>query len=743
MKDIDSLVKELTDNLDNKDINSILEKIEYLTSQNNILNNILYGVVTIDRDGFVDGFNLTFENLLGYSKEELLEKNIKSLFLNYDGLIGIGKKVLGLKKDSSTIPLDLSFSQTTLNDKEIFIGVVRDRREEIDKKEELKESQEKLQSILDNVYEGIITINPKGTIDSYNKSSEKIFGYSLDEVLGKNVNMLMPEPYHKEHDGYLRNYMQGGEAKIIGIGREVQGKRKDGVIFPLYLAVTEIKREKGILFVGVVRDLTEQKRFDTLKNEFVSTVSHELRTPLTSIRGSLSLIDSGAMGEVSPKISPLLKIALKNSERLILLINDILDIEKIESGKMEFELSEIEINEILNNAIESNDGYAKLHNVSLSFTHIAKNIIVYVDGHRIHQVLSNLLSNAIKFSPTNEEVKVLVKENIEENIVRVEVIDKGAGIPEEFRDRIFQKFAQADSSDTKQKGGTGLGLSITKAIIEKFGGNIGFNCPKEGGTIFYFELPIVEDFEIIKSEKSDYKAKVLIVEDNKDIVPLLKHMLEQENIDSDIAYSASKAKELLLKNKYDAMTLDIMLPDKDGITLLKEIREDINLQKLLIIIISATAIQTKDKEEMSVEVVNWINKPINPQIFINSLNKVLEGKEKSRYCILHLEDDEDIASFVKVLLSDIGDIELVKNINQAKKVIPHKMYDLIILDVTLPDGTGDTLVPFIKEQQPFTPIVFFSAQEVDNSLKHQVKSALVKSKTSNELFINTIKKMLK
>ena len=124
MKDIDSLVKELTDNLDNKDINSILEKIEYLTSQNNILNNILYGVVTIDKDGFVDGFNLTFENLLGYSKEELLEKNIKSLFLNYDGLIGIGKKVLGLKKDSSTIPLDLSFSQTTLNDKEIFIGVV-------------------------------------------------------------------------------------------------------------------------------------------------------------------------------------------------------------------------------------------------------------------------------------------------------------------------------------------------------------------------------------------------------------------------------------------------------------------------------------------------------------------------------------------------------------------------------------------------------------------------------------------
>ncbi len=240
---------------------------------------------------------------------------------------------------------------------------------------------------------------------------------------------------------------------------------------------------------GTFQDISERKRLERIKTEFISTVSHELRTPLTSISGALGLILGGVIGEVPEKIQKMLNIAHKNSLRLTFLINDLLDMEKLAAGKMQFEWQVQALAPLLEQSVEANVSYGSERKVSLALINAAPTASVNVDGQRLMQVLSNLLSNAIKYSPENGEV--MVSAELNHGKVRVSVADHGPGIPIEFRERIFQKFAQADSSDTRQKGGSGLGLAISRELIERMGGQIGFESDAGRGANFYFDLPVL------------------------------------------------------------------------------------------------------------------------------------------------------------------------------------------------------------------------------------------------------------
>ena len=257
--------------------------------------------------------------------------------------------------------------------------------------------------------------------------------------------------------------------------------------------VTPMVQREGVLRVLAKEAEEAQKAAEDVsrfKSEFTSTVSHELRTPLTSIRGSLGLISSGVMGKLKPEVAKLVDIACNNTERLLFLINDILDIDKIESGKMDFVMGPVDLMVVLRQSLEANQPYGEQYQIQYVLKKIIGDLKVYADTGRLMQVLNNLLSNAAKFSPEGAEVEICVLQN--DSMIRIEVKDHGAGIPLQFQSRIFEKFSQADASDTRKVGGTGLGLSISKAIMEKMGGAIGFNTVEGKGTTFYIDICVID-----------------------------------------------------------------------------------------------------------------------------------------------------------------------------------------------------------------------------------------------------------
>ncbi|XPF92602.1 response regulator [Colwellia sp. RE-S-Sl-9] len=598
----------------------------------------------------------------------------------------------------------------------------------------------RLSAVIDNVVDAIITIDAYGKIESFNRAATTIFGYSEDEVIGKNVKMLMPDPYQKEHDGYLAHHNKTGEKKIIGIGREVTGKRKNNSTFPMELAVSEVSLDDTKYFVGIVRDITERKRIELMQKEFISTVSHELRTPLTSISGSLGLMLGGVTGELPEKAKELLVIANNNSENLIHLINDILDIEKMSAGKMSFDLNVTDITPVILNAIEANKGYGEKLNVSFTFSStLTAPLMVNIDEKRIEQVMSNLLSNAAKYSPTHEVVTITLEVIADE--VHISVHDQGKGIPKAFRTHIFDKFSQADSSDTRQKGGTGLGLHITKAIVNEHNGRIDFSCDKGNGTTFRFTLPVYKEAPLMadNNEIINQKALILIIEDNIDIARLLSMMIKDAGYNCHHAYDYQQAKDLIATNQYDAVTLDLIIPGGNGLTLLKELRSKEETRQLPVIIVaSPNEDSDKVKAGDSIELVDWLEKPIQPEQLVKSIRTSLAIEKQQKHHILHVEDNSDIITIVNSLLIDNYQIKQAPTLAEAKQLIAQEKFDLILLDIGLPDGSGLDLLHQLNDNDKNIPVVIFSAHDIPVNIARQVVATLTKSKTDNNKLIQKI-----
>uniref|UniRef100_UPI003FA70736 ATP-binding protein n=1 Tax=Polaromonas sp. TaxID=1869339 RepID=UPI003FA70736 len=363
-----------------------------------------------------------------------------------------------------------------------------------DRTKALHASESQLRKITNTVPALIAYIDSEQRFQFHNLAYEEDFGLKYEQIHGRTLREMMGDELYEKVRSKVEEALSGYAVQYDRVQKNANGQLRDYVMkyFPCY---GEDKDEgKVVGFFSLGNDVTEFKRIDRMKSEFFSTVSHELRTPLTSIRGSLSLLTGGVAGELPAVAKNLAGIASINCERLIRLINDILDIEKIESGKMRFELQPVELQPLLAQALAANEGFAGLHNVKLALDAPADAVVVNVDSDRLTQVITNLLSNAVKFSPLQTPVQVRLLRA--DGRVRVEVNDHGSGIPQEFRERIFQKFLQADSSDTPKKGDTGLGLSISQAIIERMGGRMGLSSEVGAGTTFFFELP---EWQPIKS----------------------------------------------------------------------------------------------------------------------------------------------------------------------------------------------------------------------------------------------------
>jgi len=347
-------------------------------------------------------------------------------------------------------------------------------------------SRNYVESIIASMSNALIVMSPEGQIQRMNRAATDLLGYEETELVGLTVGLIFVEDEllgKATEIAYLveSGFIQDSDMTLL---------TKSGRHVPVYLSTAVMRDEKneldGIIFVAT--DISEEHRVARLKADFISTVSHELRTPLTSIKGSLGLAANGALGSLPERAQDMIVLANKNTDRLMNLVNDILDMDKLETGRMEFDLKPLDLSELVVTAVEYSQGFAMQHGVEFSVSRLPDGPTVRGDADRLTQVVVNLISNAAKFSPPGENVEIAVAR--ENGFARVSVSDRGPGISAEYGNQIFEPFSQVDGSDHREKSGSGLGLSISKSIIEEHVGDIGFQSEVGVGSTFFFTLPV-------------------------------------------------------------------------------------------------------------------------------------------------------------------------------------------------------------------------------------------------------------
>lgn len=733
-----------------------------------VLNTVLEGIVTIDERGTITSFNRSAEAIFGYAAAEVVGSNVKMLMpdpyrAEHDGylqryrdtgearIIGIGREVEGQRSNGERFPMKLAVAEMRQSEPRHFVGIVKDVSQHRLAENRLGEADRWRRAILDGATAAIIATDCDGLIQTFNRSAQQLLGYDESEVVGRQTPALFHDPAEvaaraRQLSSELGfDVAPGFEAFVARARRgEVDARewsylRKDGARVPVILSITALRDAEGQIsgFLGMANDLSEHKKIERLKSEFVSTVSHELRTPLTSIRGALGGVLGKAAIELPNKVRRLLETAYRNSERLTVLINDILDLEKIESGHMAFSMAPLDLVELCHSSLAANEGYARQHQAQLApLVSSEATAMVSGDAHRLMQVLSNLLSNAIKYSPPEGVVEISLSSG-RAGYWHIGVRDRGAGIPEEFRDSIFKRFAQADGSDARSKGGTGLGLSIAKAIVEHHSGVIDYVTEMGCGTEFFLELPILGATTVRVDEQS-FGPRMLICEDNPDVAFVLAEMVRQHGVACDTVGTAAELRLQLAKRSYVALLLDLKLPDANGLSLIQEIRQSRDSSQLPILVISGRAEEGRDSwSGEALEVVDWLQKPVDRERLESAIDGILRQIKRPR--ILQVDNDLDVIQVTQTLIEGLADFEFARSLADAKEKIAGSRFDLVIVDARMPEGSGlDLLVGLPADCK----VLVYTEHELEEELAAQVTAVLTKGKTSGDGLESAMKRLL-
>jgi signal transduction histidine kinase/DNA-binding response OmpR family regulator len=469
--------------------------------------------------------------------------------------------------------------------------------------------------------------------------------------------------------------------------------------------------------------LTHRSELDTLKDEFISTVSHELRTPLTSIRGALGLLSSGIIGDVDAKALNLLRIAVTNTDRLIRLINDILDLERMESGRAPLQIRRCSLRDLAQQAIDTMTAMADANAVHLALepstlVHAASSEALFfdADSDRILQVITNLLSNAIKFSPPASTVRIHTEANSDSILLKV--VDEGRGIPSDQLDSIFDRFQQVEPSDARQKGGTGLGLAICRSIVQQHSGSIWAQRNLGPGTSIYVMLPRTSratDMTLSTDPLPRGEGSILICDDDPGIRTIVAEHLHRQGYTVIEAISGEQALVLAAEHHVEAILLDLYMPGLSGWETLQRLRNNpvtANIPVVVLSVLSSTL-----RPQLTGGAQGWVQKPFNENLLFAELGRVLHHGEGPAYVLL-VEDDEDLASVLIASFQGAAvHIDRAASRQHAIRQCITRRPDLLILDLTLPDGDGFSFVEWLRQQPTLRtlPLVVYSGREVSET----------------------------
>jgi PAS domain S-box-containing protein len=587
------------------------------------------------------------------------------------------------------------------------LGQMLARSQEQGRAEELYRRQEVL---LDSVADGICGLDRLGKVSFCNPAAARLLGAEAALLIGKPIHELLhgnaPLDQGCGEDCSLRQtsaqaHAMSGEDNIF---------RADGIPFPTEFVLTPIL-DQGRFSGSVLsfRDISQRYALDRLKDEFISTVSHELRTPLTSIRGALGLLSSGILGKVSEKAANLLRIALTNSDRLVRLINDILDLERIQSGREPLTFRPVQLAEIVRQAMDGMQPVADAAGVQL--IHDTTQVEIGADPDRLLQVLTNLLSNSIKFSPPNSSVSVMLRPGV--TGVTLSVIDHGRGIPAEKLESIFGRFQQVDASDSRQKGGSGLGLAICRTIVRQHSGRIWAERNPVRGSTFrvflpYRPAPLDQNAQVV----SDPGAGIVVLAgagpgSNPPIASqLTRHgyqVVETSTVEQTLAAAHSSVQAIVLDTSLDGM---------NGWEILPMLRRLDPHSRTPIVLLCVDGVHAPQDRKDGAD--GLVRKPVREDMLLGELARVLCGPgEKAR--VLVVEDDMDLAGVIgEVFARDIIDVKLAHTLQSAIDACFAFQPHLVVLDIGLPDGDGFNMVDWLRHHEGLSslPLVVYSGRDL-------------------------------
>lgn len=715
-------------------------------------------MVVVNQSGEIVLLNVQAEKQFGYRRDELLGQKVTNIIpegfaerLIADDLrssedalaqqIGTGIELNALRKDGSEFPIEIMLSPLESAEGVLITAAIRDISVRRAAEKHLGQMESRYRGLLEAAPDAMVVVNQAGEIVLLNVQAEKQFGYRRDELLGQKVTNIIPAGFAERLVADALRSDEDALAQQIGTGIELTGRRKDGDEFPIEIMLSPLESTEGegTLVTAAIRNISVRKHMERLKDEFVATVSHELRTPLTSISGSLGLLVGLWAGKLPEPAARLMTVAHTNSQRLVRLVNDILDIEKFEFGRVVFQLSRVDVRAIVEQAIEANRGFAEGYDVRVRLDAASSGGKVNADPDRLAQVITNLLSNAIKFSPAGGEVVVKVENR--GNAVRISVRDQGAGIPADFKPHIFKKFAQADATDTRQKGGTGLGLSIAKQIIGRLGGDLGFDDAPGGGTIFYVELPgwdSTSDWETDIDAQAG-AARILLCEDDRDSAMALRERLRQSGFAVDFAYTAGAAVERAAVTEHAAFLVDLHLPDDDGISLIVRLRNLSQHRETPIIVISGTPDEGRDDVRSDdLNVVGWLCKPVDLAHLLGIVRTSIPMNRRPR--VLHVDSDPETLAIVTDVLRRTADVVSADSLFGARIALAAVPIDLAVLDTSVGAESGLDLLPSLRtDRGDAIPVIVFSDNVAGLTCDEQIQAALVKSDTSLESLVATVR----
>src|SRR5262249_16698179 len=605
-------------------------------------------------------------------------------------------------------------------------------------------------AIFDRMLAGLIVTDATGAVESVNPAAEALFGYRAAELIGNFPHRLFGAS-DREAGPFLHNLA----TRALGLVTELEGRRKDGSTFPLELSLFQFDAGTGQRYGAYVRDISERREIDRMKDDFISIVSHELRTPLTSIRGALQLIIGAQPEHADSEHAELLAIALNNCERLVRIINDILDVSKIEAGQLTLRAQRVNLDELMRASIQSVEGMAQAADVHFILEIEPGLEWITGDFDRLVQVFVNLLFHALKVSPPNSlatadkfsppKSVVTFIASSDGRTVRLAVRDEGPGIAESDLPNLFRKFMQLDSSATRRKGGTGLGLVIAKSIVEQHGGSVAVESRVGQGARFVVTLPAAAA-TAQPAPPTPAAAKVetagrttLVVDDDADVRRVLCTLLQSAGYRALEASDGDAAMEIAVERPLDLILMDLVLPGRSGLDTIQALAADQRTAHIPVIIVSVLT-DTRDIDPR----LPIIAKPVRRDALLNEIVRTL----KHRAIVLVAEDDDDLRDVLFRSLTHSGfNVLTAADGRAARHILDSTPCDLVLLDLHMPIEDGFSLIAHVRTSPTArrVPIVVISGSTTGQGARRSLElgaNIFIQKPTDSESLIREVNRLL-